>query len=125
MRMPLDDEWIRNGLIVLGGLGSLVAVGGFLLQDLVLLLAFVAGAGWVLSIALLVMVRRTTDELKNKETDLNEYRRQVGEWKTQAQNTSDSLTRFVAHAFEMPRVQPRRAQPQASPAATDDEDTPE
>lgn len=116
-----DESWVKNGLLVLGALGALVGVGAVLTQDLLILLAFVAGTGWVVSIPLLVIIGRNGRELGDlradiktlraaSETEARDLRQQIAEWRTIATQDSDSLNRFVSRAVEMPPVQPRRAQ---------------
>lgn len=119
MEKPSGEGWISYGLAVVGGLGSLVGIAALFTKDLVVLLAFVAGTGWVLAIPLLVMIRRETrlaDNLKadvqalreEKDAEAGDLRRQISEWRTIATQDSDSLNRFVSRAVEMPVVQPRR-----------------
>lgn len=102
------DEWISAGLLVIGGLGSVIALLSWLAKDLTVILAFTAGAGWMLSIPLLVMLRRAntnTDELK---TELKDYQQQIGEWRAVATRDSESLNTLIVRAVEVPRVVTRR-----------------
>lgn len=119
MKFFSDEGWINNGLLVLGALGTFVGIGSWLTQDVLLLLAFVAGAGWMLAIPLLVIIRyksndlaQTHNELKSlredSETEARDLRQQISEWRTIATQDSESLNRFVSRAIEMPVVQPRR-----------------
>jgi hypothetical protein len=114
MTKNVREDWLANGLLVFGALGTVVGIGGWLTQDLTLLLAFVAGGGWLLSIPLLVIVRKTSAELSDlrhqSETEVIDLRQQIAEWRTIATQDSDSLNRFVARAVEMPTVLPRRPQ---------------
>ena len=123
-----DEGWIANGLLVFGALGTLVGIGTVLTKDLTVLLAFVAGGGWLLAIPLMVIIRRNSRELASlrqelddlrvtSETDASDLRQQISEWRTIATQDSDSLNRFVARAVEMPHVVPRRAQPHETPPA--------
>ncbi len=123
-----DEGWITNGLLVFGALGTLVGIGSLLTRELTVLLAFVAGGGWLLAIPLMVIIRRNSRELKSlrqeldtlrktSETDARDLRQQISEWRTIATQDSDSLNRFVARAVEMPQVVPRRAQPHEAPFA--------
>lgn len=119
MAKPSGEGWVSFGLAVLGGLGSLVGIAALFTKDLLILLAFVAGTGWILAIPLLVMIRREaqmTEDLRaelqsvrgEKAAEAEELRRQISEWRTIATQDSDSLNRFVSRAVEMPTVQPRR-----------------
>ncbi|MBN8180074.1 hypothetical protein [Roseibium aggregatum] len=110
-----EESWITNALLVLGALGTLVGIGGWLLKDLLLLVSFVAGAGWALSIPLLVMLRRSWRELRARETEVADIRRQAEEWRTVATQDSKTLERVVAKAMEPPYVMPRRAHPHEAP----------
>lgn len=123
-----DEGWIANGLLVFGALGALVGIGSLLTRDLTVLLAFVAGGGWLLAIPLMVIIRRNSRELKTlrqeldtlrttSETDARDLRQQISEWRTIATQDSDSLNRFVTRAIEMPHVVPRRAPVQEIPPA--------
>ncbi|WEX77973.1 hypothetical protein PYH37_002817 [Sinorhizobium numidicum] len=120
MGKSIDEDWVKNGLLVFGALGTLVGIGGWLTQDLTLLLAFVAGAGWTLAVPLLVIVGRNSRELSDlrreiattreaSEAEARDLRQQISEWRTIATQDSESLNRFVSRAVEMPIVHPRRA----------------
>ncbi|MFC4352993.1 hypothetical protein ACFOW6_15690 [Fodinicurvata halophila] len=122
MEQAPKEGWITYGLMVFGALGTFVAIGGWLTQDLVLLLAFVAGGGWLLSIPLLVMGRRNARDLEKKNTEIEDLRLQLSEWRTVAIQDSDTLNRLAARAIEMPRVQPRRRQPEDQPELDDEDD---
>lgn len=127
MEKSPDEGWITNGLLVFGALGTLVGIGSLLTKDLTVLLAFVAGGGWLLAIPLMVIIRRNSREMKNlseeldtlrttSETEARDLRQQISEWRTIATQDSDSLNRFVARAVEMPHVMPRRAPIHEAPA---------
>lgn len=120
MKFFSDEGWVNNGLLVLGALGTFVGIGSWLTQDALLLLAFVAGAGWMLAIPLLVIIRYKSNDLAQTQTDLKslreasetearDLRQQISEWRTIATQDSESLNRFVSRAIEMPVVQPRRS----------------
>jgi hypothetical protein len=122
------DDWIKTGLTVFGALGALVGILTFLTSDFLVLLAFLAGGGWLLSIPLMVIIRRNgyeraalrqelTTLRENSETDTRDLRQQITEWRTIAMQDSESLNRFVARAIEMPHVVPRRAPNQDIPPA--------
>ena len=103
-----DKDWITSGLSVLGALGTVVGVLGWLLRDFLILLAFVAGAGWALCISLLVLQRRAEREGERRETEIADLRLQVSEWKSVATKDSETLNAVVTRRYDPPRVRPRR-----------------
>jgi len=126
MAKPASEGWVTYGFMVLGGLGSLVAIATIFTKELVTLLAFIAGTGWVLAIPLLVIIKKNSATIEDLRTDLkavreakdvecSDLRQQISEWRTIATQDSESLNRFVSRAVEIPAVQPRRA-PVAVPA---------
>lgn len=105
------DEWINTGLLVLGGLGTISAVATWLSKDLTVVLAFTAGGGWLLSIPLLIMVRRASQEMDDLKTEIRDLRQQAGEWRGVAIRDSESLNTLITRAVELPRVAARRQSP--------------
>lgn len=114
--MSRGDQWINTGLLVLGAFGTVAAVASWLSEDRTVLFAFLAGGGWLLSIPLLVMVRRTSHEADDLKTEVKDLRQQIGEWRVVAQRDSESLNTLIVRAVEVPRVAARRhTSPQIDP----------
>lgn len=102
------DEWISTGLLVVGGLTSVTAIASWLSEDPTVLLAFAAGGGWLLSIPLLVMLRRANKHADDLKTELKDYQQQIGEWRLVAQRDSESLNMLIVRAVDVPRAVTRR-----------------
>lgn len=136
--MPEDNgnAWIKNSLLILGAVGAIIGIGTWLSADINILLAFIAGGGWFFVLSLLVLVRRSDTQIlrlrdeilqltSKKETEAQDLRQQIHEWRTIATQDSESLNRFVSKAFPMPKITARRVssqQPANEPPAHEEDD---
>ena len=115
-----EDGWFNSALLVLGALGTVSAILSWLFRDMTVILAFVAGGGWLISITLLMMLaekRRENADLRKKaaaleearDGNLAEFTRQLSEWRAVATNNSETLNVFASVAFGTPRAIRRKA----------------
>jgi hypothetical protein len=103
------DHWIETGLVAFGAVGTIVGIGTWFNARFDLLLAFVAGAGWALVIALLVLQRRERGRRQQLLAEIQDKKEQSAELRVIAMNDSQSLNTFVARGIEPPK-RPRARQ---------------
>ena len=104
------NQWLERGVLAFGAVGTVVGVGTWLGAEFVALLAFVAGGGWALCVALMVLLARTYSQAaaaerewdgKQREFEVRiaDLRDEVAEWRTVARNDSETLRRVVEKAI--------------------------
>jgi hypothetical protein len=94
-----QDKWLYNSFAVFGAIGTIVGLGTWFGAKFETLVAFLAGGGWTLVIALLVMTARTRREIERLEVECEDLREQSLEWREIADRTSDTANALIRHVI--------------------------
>lgn len=113
--MPIREKWVESGIAVLGGIGTIFGLFTYIGASYELTITFVAGSGWALVVALLIMSARGRIETARLETELKDMREQSQEWRLIACNDSDSLNKIISRSGPAPRAAARKV---PAPVAT-------
>lgn len=109
-----EGSWVGSLLIIVSAIASLAGVASLFWSDPNIILAFIAGAGWTLALALFVMNYRQRQRLGFLEADLKEARTQASEWSGTANNISHVIREVFAMGINNPPVRPRHRPPHAT-----------
>lgn len=121
MKIDLSDSsWVGALVIIVSAMASLGGLSAIFWSEPATVVAFVAGGGWLLALALFVMNGRERQisaahkhRISNLEIDLKEMQRMASEWSASSKEISEAVRTVVMlqHGnLEQPkaRIKPKR-----------------
>lgn len=106
-----ERTWLGTFIAVGGLLCGIVAVAALIWQEPIILLAVAAGSGWTLSIVTVALYNGQRRRQIELETDLEEARRQAGEWSATSNNIARAAHAVIELAGSPPTPPVRRRRP--------------
>ena len=97
-----DSSWVGALVVIVSAMASLGGLSAIFWSEPVIVLAFVAGGGWLLALALFVMNGRERQisaahkrRISNLEIDFKEMQRMASEWSTSSKEISAAVRTVV------------------------------